>query len=621
MTKREMGRTTLAALLFVALVPAASAQWVTFTNESATRMVSSPNVGLSDTKEKDYAWGDVDKDGDVDLVSVRKQPFTSPGKETNVLFLNQNGVLVDRTADFATDSSVAGDNGFLTPTNDRDVVIVDLDLDGWLDIVTATTISDSDPKYIGHPRIYMNRGCAVGGGTAATSCTTNDWLGYFYDEPRIPAMKTYTGQTGFNPRFCSVSAGDVTGDGYPELFFGDYDSSGAGGNQEPNGADYNDKFLVNAGASNPGFFTDVTPDPARFVGNVPGVNQEFPVSAFGAANAIRDMNGDGFNDIVKQTSLNSPLYVGVAYNNSTATLGFFDTFDVVNQLSPYFVSVNDLNNDDKLDMVITDDGSDRYLLNQGGGFVPDFISFTFSFKNTGGNGNSSDDGFGSQSLIVDLDKDGWNDVLISDVDVDIGGCSRRLHIYRNLGGTPGSNVTLQEQTTGDGCQSFQGNPPSCLVTSIPSDKLEGTFHVAAIDLNGDTWDDLVLGRCSGTEIYMQVPPGPPAGSVDDFDTATQLLMGKSGSSYTLSWGASCNLDDTDYGVYEGRLEPPFDGHAKKMCSTLGATTATITAGDDSYYYLIVPNNGTFEGSYGMATSGPRPNGVTTCYMQNVASCP
>ena len=54
-------------------------------------------------------------------------------------------------------------------------------------------------------------------------------------------MLSYSGSSNFNPRFCSISAGDVTGDGYPDLWFGDYDSSGASGSNQPPGADFNDK--------------------------------------------------------------------------------------------------------------------------------------------------------------------------------------------------------------------------------------------------------------------------------------------------------------------------------------------------------------------------------------------
>ena len=138
--------------------PGLLAQWVHFADETDTRLVADPALGVDDTEEKDYAWGDVDRDGDIDLVVVRKQPYTTTTPKPNLLLVNEAGVLVDRTAEFATDSDVAGDQGFQTPTNDRDVQLVDLDLDGWLDIVTASTHSDGQPKHIGHPRIYINKG-------------------------------------------------------------------------------------------------------------------------------------------------------------------------------------------------------------------------------------------------------------------------------------------------------------------------------------------------------------------------------------------------------------------------------------------------------------------------------
>ena len=57
----------------------------TFINQTDSRLVADASLGSSDSQEKDYAWGDVDQDGDIDLVCVRKQPFTSTGKDINVL--------------------------------------------------------------------------------------------------------------------------------------------------------------------------------------------------------------------------------------------------------------------------------------------------------------------------------------------------------------------------------------------------------------------------------------------------------------------------------------------------------------------------------------------------------
>ena len=434
----------LISLLITPLLLNVNGGFANFTDQTSSRLICDPSVGASDSEEKDYAWGDVDLDGDIDLVCVRKQPFTSEGRNINILFMNEGGSLVDRTAEYATATDVSGDNGFLTPTNDRDIVLHDLDLDGWLDMITVTTLTDNSTKALSHPRIYMNLGEIDG-----------IWLGFRFENARIPQMHSTAG-----PRFCSLAVGDLTGNGYPDLYFGDYDS---GSTQI---FDFNNRLLINDGNA---YFTDQSTQ---------RMDSDMLLSAFGAASSIVDMNGDGVLDVVKQTSLNPPQHVAITYNNPSNE-GYFNGYDIIDQQAPYFVTVGDLNGDGRQDMIVVDDGSDTYYLNTGNGGD--------GFANFSAHICENSNGFGGNALIRDLNNDGHQDVIIADVDVDISGCSRTTLIYRNLGNTP--NITLDEQFVG-----------------ISDNQLQGVHDFAVFDINGDGWLDMVMGRCDSTEIWIQDAP-------------------------------------------------------------------------------------------------------------------
>ena len=121
--------TILAGAMCAASVgPASASDWIEFANETDTRLVAESSIGEFDTEEKDYSWGDVDRDGDIDLVVVRKQIGSTEGRRRNVLFMNEGGLLVDRTNAYATEADDGG-QGFLDLTNDRDVALVDVDGD------------------------------------------------------------------------------------------------------------------------------------------------------------------------------------------------------------------------------------------------------------------------------------------------------------------------------------------------------------------------------------------------------------------------------------------------------------------------------------------------------------
>lgn len=70
----------------------------------------------------------------------------------------------------------------------------------------------------------------------------------------------------------------------------------------------------------------------------------------------------------------------------------------------------------------------------------------------------------------------------------------------------------------------------------------------------------------------------------------------------LTWDDSCLAADDDYAVYEGVLGD-FTSHAPVQCSTGGATSATITPAAGGTFYLVVPHNGVYEGSYGVDSAG------------------
>jgi len=222
-------------------------------------------------------------------------------------------------------------------------------------------------------------------------------------------------------------------------------------------------------------------------------------SSFGLSAVIADMNQDGANDVVKDSALGQTGGIGpsVSINyNDPNNIGFFNLKQTAYTGAPYHVNVGDLNKDGKLDLVISDDGPDRYMLNQGNdalGRVKWSAAYTYN----------TDDGFGSNNLIADLNNDGWGDVLIADVDVDIPGCSRRLHIYHNEGGTVGGFVDINEESGGG----WRG------VTGMKTSDMSGTHDVAVFDLDNDGDLDMVIGRCSGTSVWInELFDGAPIGT-------------------------------------------------------------------------------------------------------------
>ena len=366
----------VAAILLVGVGNTAMAQssnWVDFADER-----SRLQFNTNDGQEKDVIAGDVDGDGDDDIVVVRKVPFSTAGGLANLLLMNEGGNLVDRTSELIP--------GFTDATDDRDVQLFDADNDGWLDIVTVTTFSDN-------PRLYMNQGADAKGA----------WLG-FANSPNwfSPAFP-------IGPKFCGVGVGDVNMDGYDDLYFVDYDNL------------LENRLLINDGD---GTFTDESTTRLSFDARQVG---------FGTGAFITDFNYDGFPDIV---SLESTVEGGgdgegrgieFCINDGA---GNFNDVQVLPSNLTYMQELADFDNDGRDDLYVVSDVQDYIIFNESSNADGTINVTTQSVVSS-----NLTAGFSGNVHAADVDNDGLIDLCACDVDVDIPGCARRMALLQNNGTT------------------------------------------------------------------------------------------------------------------------------------------------------------------------------------------
>jgi hypothetical protein len=160
---------------------------------------------------------------------------------------------------------------------------------------------------------------------------------------------------------------------------------------------------------------------------------------------------------------------------------------------------------------------------------------------------------------------------------------------------------------GNACQ-----PGKNVVLAIPG----GWSDACALGVTGD-WVFHVIYRpvtCGPTVTVGQIPDG------DDV-AGSPLVLEPFGGNLLLTWSDSCIVTDNDYEVYEGTIGSYYS-HVSKICSTGGATAAVVAPALASSYYLVVPSNGTNEGSYGRSSSGTeRPVGGGQCLTRLAGACP
>ena len=401
-----------------------------------------PGVDISSeiNQKSSVALGDWNKDGHMDVV-VGNGAFGAP--QTNKLYLS-NG-----TGGFDSGTEIDGDGDADSTTG---VVVADLNGDTWLDLVVGN-VSASEPN-----KLYMG-----------------DGDGGFCDSVAIGPVTDNTK---------SVALGDVNGDGDMDLVVG---NTGALGTDQPNRL-----YLFDVGIGSPcnaGF------DGGTAIGSDTDMTDSL---------ALGDVDGDGYLDLVAGNYsspadfVHNKLYLndGSGVFDSGTVIGAFIS-DNINQTKS--VVLWDINNDNHLDIVEGNVGTNKLYLNNGSGV---FAS---------GTAIGSDSDVTYSVALGDVDGDGDMDLVAAT------GSSQRNKLYLN-----------------DGSGGFASG------TGIGSD-IGFTNSVALGDVSGDGYLDLVVGnRITTNKLYATDHTIPVITRVGDTTVSLEL-----GSTYTDAGATAVdNIDGT-----------------------------------------------------------------------------
>jgi len=309
------------------------------------------------------AFADLDGDGDLDLVVGRYGGF-----------LNFSRNIGTATApDFAAPVLIAaGGSGLETAP-----AFADLDGDGDLDLVVGEamgvlTYHRNTPGFeftVGvtaendAPVIVLNPALDF-----VVLHSKQDTLGVLLNDGSGFLAPVAAFAAGNDPR--DIDAGDVNGDGIADLVVADH------GNEE---------FAVLIGDGFGGFGA-----PASFQSFGTGINRV----------ALGDLNGDGLLDVAAATVNRIRLFAGDGHGGFGAAPFATIITDTLSSATSD-LDLADVNNDGRLDVVITDKGDNTVSVSlalAGGGFGPQTSHYT------GGN-------FPTGTSVYDVNGDGWLDFV------------------------------------------------------------------------------------------------------------------------------------------------------------------------------------------------------------------
>ena len=471
-------------------------------------------TGIDARDESGYSVssaGDVNGDGYDDLIIGA--PYADPNGvfhagETYIVY---GGASAPGTNGVLDLSGLDGTNGFILTGIDRfdnsgtSVSSAgDVNGDGYDDLIIGARGARGASLVAGETYVVYGGASAPGTDGVLALSSLNGTNGF-----------TLTGIDAGDRSGSSVSsAGDVNGDGYDDLIIGARLAN-------PNGESSGETYLVYGGASAPG--TNGVLD----LGALDGTNGfilsgiDFRDSSGWSVSSAGDVNGDGYDDLIIGAGYADPngessgetyiIYGGASapgtggvldLSDLDGTNGFILTgIDAYDRSGRSVSSAGDVNGDGYDDLII---GANRADPNGAGGAGETYLVYGgVSAPGTGGvldlsslNGTNGFiltgidggdySGF-SVSSAGDINGDGYDDLIIGANRADPNGDSEAGETYLVYGGAsaPGTGGMLDLSAL-DGTNGF-------ILTGIDAGDRSGRSVSSAGDVNGDGYDDLIIG--------------------------------------------------------------------------------------------------------------------------------